>query len=110
VLASGDALIHGSAAETFGLAASEALASGLPLILPDEGAVADIARRPFAELYAAGSAHAAAAAIERLLDRDQETLRAAAHAAAARARTLDDHFVDLFDAYERAALPGRRAA
>lgn len=110
VLASGDALVHGSAAETFGLVASEALASGLPLILPDEGAVADIAEQRFAELYATGSAHAAAAAIERLLDRDQAALRAAAHAAAARARTLDDHFVDLFDAYARAAMPGRRAA
>lgn len=110
VMASADALIHGSAAETFGLVASEALASGLPLILPDEGAVADIADPAFAELYATGQARAAAAAIERLLDRDQPALYAASRNAAARARTLDDHFDDLFATYEDAATPARQAA
>ncbi len=110
VMASADALIHGSAAETFGLVASEALASGLPLILPDEGAVADIAEPRFAELYATGNARAAADAIERLLDRDQAALYAASRAAAVRARTLDDHFDDLFAAYRQATAPYRQAA
>lgn len=109
VMASGDALIHGSAAETFGLVASEALASGLPLILPDQGAVADIARPEFAELYRTGDPRDAAAAIERMLDRDQLQLRAATRAAAARARTLDDHFVDLFATYQ-GVLDRKRAA
>jgi len=109
VMASGDALIHGSAAETFGLVASEALASGLPLILPGEGAVADIADPAFAETYTPGVPRDAAAAIERMLARDQAALRRATTAAAARARTLDDHFDDLFGCYE-AAIAGHRAA
>ncbi len=110
VMASADALIHGSSAETFGLVASEALASGLPLILPGAGAVADIADPAFAETYTPGDPRAAAAAIERMLARDPDALKAAADAAAARARTLDQHFVDLFDAYGRALAGVRQAA
>jgi alpha-1,6-mannosyltransferase len=41
VVASADALIHGCEAETFGLVAAEAVASGLPLIVPNEGGAAD---------------------------------------------------------------------
>ncbi|MGN5375095.1 glycosyltransferase [Sphingomonas hankookensis] len=37
IMASCDALIHGSDAEPFGLVGLEGLASGLPLIVPDEG-------------------------------------------------------------------------
>ena len=46
LMASADLLVHGSSAETFGFVAAEALASGLPVIAPDEGAVADLRRRP----------------------------------------------------------------
>ena len=49
IMASCDALIHGSDAEPFGLVASEALASGLPLIGPDEGGFAELADPLFAE-------------------------------------------------------------
>jgi alpha-1,6-mannosyltransferase len=110
IMASCDALVHGSAAETFGLVASEALASGLPLVLPDAGAVADIANPDFSETYVTGNARAAAQAIERLLNRDQQALRGNAHRAALRARTLDDHFVELFDIYAEALATQRRAA
>ena len=41
ILASSDAMIHGSRAETFGLVASEGLAAGIPLILPSEGGCTD---------------------------------------------------------------------
>jgi alpha-1,6-mannosyltransferase len=101
VMASADALVHGSASETFGLVVAEALASGLPIVTPNQGAAADLARPAFAETYAPGDARSAAAAIHRMLDRDPKSLRAATLAAAAGARTLDDHFLDLFDAYER---------
>ncbi|WP_010184066.1 glycosyltransferase, partial [Sphingomonas sp. PAMC 26605] len=40
IVASCDALIHGSEAEPFGLVASEAMAGGLPLIVPDTGGCA----------------------------------------------------------------------
>jgi alpha-1,6-mannosyltransferase len=110
IMASCDALVHGSSAETFGLVASEALASGLPLILPNAGAVADIAYPDFSETYTPGNAHEAALAIERLLDRDQHQLRLATNRAAAMARTLDDHFTDLFQTYANAILEKREAA
>jgi alpha-1,6-mannosyltransferase len=110
VMASADALVHGSSAETFGLVAAEALASGLPLVVPAGGAVADLARPAFAETYAPGDPRAAAAAIERMMDRDRPALRAAARAAAGRARTLDQHFAELFDAYAAALTSDRAAA
>lgn len=99
ILASGDALIHGCEAETFGLVAAEAAASGLPLIVPDEGGAADQARPDRAETYRAGDVDAAAAAIVRLADRDPQALRTAARAAAGATRSLDDHFADLFARY-----------
>ncbi len=78
IMASCDALIHGSDAEPFGLVASEALASGLPLIVPDEGGCAEIAEPLFAETYRAREARSAADAIRRLFAREPTILRAAA--------------------------------
>ena len=63
VMASADALIHGSAAETFGLVLAEALCSGTPLIVPDAGASATFAGPGYAETYRAGDAVDAAGAI-----------------------------------------------
>ncbi|MBS0476116.1 MAG: glycosyltransferase [Proteobacteria bacterium] len=68
ILASSDALIHGCEAETFCLAAAEARASGVPVIVPDRGGAADHASGGAGLTYAAGSAEAAAAAILRLID------------------------------------------
>lgn len=99
MLASADALIHGCEAETFGLVAAEAAASGLPLIVPDDGGAADQAHPDRAETYRAGDADAAASAIVRLADRDPAALRAAATSAAGSARSLDDHFADLLARY-----------
>jgi len=107
VLASGDALIHGCEAETYGLVAAEAAGSGLPLIVPDEGGAADLATPKTAELYQAGNSGAAADAILRLAARDREELRAAARTQAARIPSIDVHFKRLFDAY--AAILARRA-
>ena len=41
ILASSDALVHGCEAETFGLAAAEARASGVPVVVPDRGGAAE---------------------------------------------------------------------
>lgn len=103
-MASADVLIHGCEAETFGLVPAEALASGLPLVLPDAGGAADFADPRFAELYRAGDARDAAAALARLLDRDQQALHAATRQAAAEVRTLDDHMDDLFALYARGRM------
>jgi alpha-1,6-mannosyltransferase len=109
VMASADILIHGSAAETFGLVVAEAVASGLPAAAPREGAVADLLDPACSVLYPAGDSRAAAAALARLLDRDPAELRAATLLAAGRARTVDTHLAELFDLYSR-AVPRRRQA
>jgi alpha-1,6-mannosyltransferase len=99
-LASADALLHGSAAETYGIAVAEALSSGLPVIVPDRGGAAELADASCAELYPPGDADACARAIERLLDRPRAVLSLAAGVHAARAvRDLDHHFRDLFALY-----------
>jgi alpha-1,6-mannosyltransferase len=99
ILASADALVHGCEGETFGMVASEALASGLPLIVPDEGGCADIAEPAFAETWRANDARAAADAILRFLDRDRAAVRAAAREAALTARSDRDHAAALADHY-----------
>lgn len=100
ILASGDALIHGSDVEPFGLVASEALASGLPLIVPDEGGCFEIAEAGFSETYRSRDAKSAAEAIHRMFARDPRILRAATVRAAGQVRTDVDHARDLVTYYE----------
>jgi alpha-1,6-mannosyltransferase len=102
VMASADALIHGSAAETFGLVLAEALCSGTPLVIPDAGASATFAGPGYAETYRAGDAAEGAAAILRLLSGDRAAQsRAAQTAADAQVFTVEQHFARLFEIYER---------
>lgn len=110
VIASADALIHGCEAETFGLAAAEGVASGLPLIVPDEGGASDFVGPDNGECYAAGDAGAAARAIERLLRRDPAALADDARRRALAAPDIEVHFQRLFDHYRDLASPVRRAA
>lgn len=111
ILASADAMVHGSSAETFGLVVSEGLAAGLPLVLPDAGGCTDAADPAFAERYAAGDAASAAAAIRRLLLRDRDTLRAAAIAArTTHISTPAEHFDRLFALYDEVRTPARAGA
>ena len=99
IVASCDALIHGSEAEPFGLVASEAMAAGLPLIAPDTGGCAEIADPHCSELYVARDAQDAALAIGRLFARDQAILRRAAMVAAAKVRSDREHTIELMDYY-----------
>ncbi|HKY19357.1 MAG TPA: glycosyltransferase [Rhizomicrobium sp.] len=102
VMASADALIHGSAAETFGLVLAEALCSGTPLIVPDAGASATFAGPGYAEVYRAGDAADGADAIARLLSGDRAAQsRAALAAADAQVFTVEQHFQKLFEIYAR---------
>lgn len=110
VLASGDALVHGCEAETFGLVPAEAAASGLPLVVPAEGGAADHAIAGCSESFAGSSSRRAARAILRLLDGDFAQKRAIAAARAVDARTIEEHFVELFANYALLAGRGRRAA
>lgn len=110
VMASADALIHGCESETFGLVAAEAVASGLPLIVPDEGGASDMVAPERGETYVAGDVVSAIAAIDRLLARDPETLAFHARQFAARAPTIDEHFKTLFETYHRLRVTSRRRA
>ena len=101
-LASADAMLHGSAAETYGLVVAEAICSGLPIIVPSQGGAADLADPSYAETYEPGNAADCGAAIEALLDRDRNALVAGcARAAQHKVGTMDDHFDQLFELYER---------
>ncbi|CAN5396940.1 glycosyltransferase family 1 protein [soil metagenome] len=110
LFASGDALIHGCEAETFCMVASEARASGLPLITPDGGGAADQARESNGWTYAAGDPASAAVAIAAFLTSDREPVRAQAVSNSNHVRTMDSHFSDLFNYYEGLIGPIRRAA
>ncbi|HQY65299.1 MAG TPA: glycosyltransferase, partial [Polyangiaceae bacterium] len=77
-LASADALVHGCSVETFGLSIAEALAQGLPVVVPDEGGAAELARPEYAETYPSGDARACAEATSRLLGRPKAALSRAA--------------------------------
>ena len=108
ILASADMMVHGAPAETFGIACAEARASGVPLIVPDQGAAYDQLRPgiglAFKSLDAASLASTIAAAIPQL-----PALRANAAAAAPTARTIDAHFAQLFAGFAD-VLESRRAA
>lgn len=108
IMASADALVHGSRAETFGLVASEGLACGTPLVLPSEGGCTDAADPAWAETYVAGDAEGARDAIHRLLHRNPEELRVAAIAARrTHISTPERHFERLFSLYANRAPPMR---
>jgi alpha-1,6-mannosyltransferase len=100
IMASCDALIHGAEGEPFGLVASEAMASGLPLIVPNSGGCAEVADPHASELYEPRDAASAAAATLRLFGRDRAMLRRAAVAAAGRVRSDREHAAELMRYYE----------
>jgi alpha-1,6-mannosyltransferase len=106
-LASADLLIHGCPFETFGLGVAEALACGLPAVLPDEGGAAEQASPESTLLYRSGDADACARAIEAMLARDPIELRAHARRSAEKVGSVEDHFATMLNVYE--ALLARNA-
>lgn len=106
LLASADALVHGCEAETFCMVAAEARASGLPVIVPDEGGAADHAAPGLGLRYHAGQPASLAQAIDHLAVTDPVLWRRRASDAAAQVGTMDRHFDRLFATY--AGLVGRR--
>jgi alpha-1,6-mannosyltransferase len=103
MIASADALLHGSSAETYGFAVAEALCCGTPVIVPNAGGAGDLAGAEYAETYAPGDPNAAAAATLRLLKRDQAGLSCAAlEAGQRRIGDIEGHFEKLFTFYGQA--------
>lgn len=98
LLASMDALIHGCESETFCMVAAEARASGIPLIVPDEGGAADQVLHGAGRLYRSGSRDALAGALDCFID-DRPRRQRQIAAAAGSGPTMDDHFAALFDRY-----------
>jgi alpha-1,6-mannosyltransferase len=109
ILASVDALLHGSRCETYGFVLAETLASGTPIVAPDAGGAGAMAVDGCAERYPPDAdVREIASAIDRLLDRDREGLRAAALAMAAEQPSTQQHFDALFALYaEMLAERGR---
>jgi alpha-1,6-mannosyltransferase len=99
-MASADVLVHGCPSETFGLSVAEAVASGLPVVVPDAGGAAESADPSCSETYRSLSADACASAIERLLQRDRAELRARSREAASRVPTIEQHFSRVLATYE----------
>lgn len=97
-LASADALVHGSPYETFGIGIAEAVACGLPIVVPDAGGAAEHADSSCCETYRSLDPAACAAAIETLVSRGSDG-RAQALSAAAKARTVEQHFHQVLGAY-----------
>jgi alpha-1,6-mannosyltransferase len=109
ILASADALIHGSDQEPFGLVACEALASGLPLIVPDDGGCAEVADPLFSETYVPRDSVSAADAIRRLFAREPAILRAATRRAAGQVLSDRDHAAVLIEWYRERLAARRRS-
>ena len=100
LMASADTMLHGSTSETFGMVVGEALAAGLPLIVPAFGGCTGLTGPAWAESYAPANATAAAAAIERLTARDLAPMRAAAaQAGATLVGPSEAHFTKLLALY-----------
>lgn len=99
LLASADALVHGCEAETFCMAAAEARASGIPLIVPDRGAAMDQSVRRASVVYRSGNEASMEKAIRRFIERGPELqrMRATLHSDV---RTMDEHFTQLIERYE----------
>ena len=110
IFASADALVHGCEAETFCMVASEARASGLPLITPDGGGAADQARLAGGWTYVSGDAASAAEAITAFVESGGAQARARAVADAPGVRTMEAHFDALFGLYETLLRSSRMAA
>lgn len=102
VLASADILLHGSSAETYGMAPAEARASGLPIIVPDDGAAIDQLTPGAGLAYTAGDPASIAETVVRAID-TLPALRAGALADVPNVEEMDRHFAELFALYEQLA-------
>jgi alpha-1,6-mannosyltransferase len=102
-LASADLLVHGCPYETFGLSIAEAMACGLPVVVPDRGGACESIDPRASEVYPSLDPGACAAAIGRILSRDPDSLRTAARQAALAVWSEADHFQRVLDHYARLA-------
>ena len=101
IMASADALVHGCESETFCMVASEARASGVPLIVPDRGGAAEQAVAAGGSIYTAGSSANLSEKIGAFVDAGPAWQRERATALATSVRSMDDHFAELIRSYRK---------
>jgi alpha-1,6-mannosyltransferase len=99
-LASADLLLHGCPYETFGLGVAEAVACGLPVVVPDKGGASESAHAASSRTYRSLDAQDLAAAALELLDRDRAALREHALEGARGVRTPEQHVAQVASIYE----------
>ena len=108
ILASADALVHGSLCETYGFVLAETLASGTPFLVPDWGGARALAGPEHSEVYPAlAGPEEIAVALDRLLNRDSMKLSEAARRAGLAQPHTRDHFAGLFQLYEEMLIRNR---
>ena len=111
LLASADALVHGCESETFCLVASEARASGLPIIVPDRGGAFDQLGAGAGLAYRATNEESLRETIVRFVDAAPGAF-SRRPSEAAKVRTMDRHFEELMGLYESLgdgrAMPSER--
>jgi len=100
VMASADLFVHGGAYETYGFSVAEAMASGLPVVVPASGAVLDLIEPSSSETFAPASVEGCAAALERVLGSEFERYRSCAHSAAERVPDSRKQILELVRIYE----------
>lgn len=101
ILASADALIHGSICETYGFVLAETLCSGTPVVVPKAGGAEALAGPAYSETYPSlAGFEQVAAAIGTLLNRSGPHMNQAARAAGLAQPHTRDHFRHLFDVYQ----------
>lgn len=100
LLASSDLLVHGAPCETFGLGIAEGVACGLPVVVPNAGAAPEHVFHGSGATYRQGDPMACAAAIEALLARRPEQLRACALSAVTHVLGAEQHFQRVVSAYD----------
>jgi alpha-1,6-mannosyltransferase len=99
-LASADMLVHACPYETFGLAVAEAIACGIPVVVPDRGGAAHAADPESGIRYASLNVRACAEAMAWVLARHENDGRLRALAAAARVHTAEAHVKAVVSAYD----------
>jgi alpha-1,6-mannosyltransferase len=103
ILASADALLHGCEAETFGMIAAEAQASGIPLVAPDMGGAGDFVRDTALGFRPADTFDVVRAILELPLGaRKAVTPRTP--------RSMEDHFRELYRLYASLGSDARTIA
>lgn len=106
LLASSDALVHAGDMETFGLVILEGMASGLPVIGVDSGAVPELVDDEVGALARPRNAAALAEAIEDVFARDHRALGRAARQRAEACYDWSASFQRMSDRYEQLRATG----